>query len=148
MGLLGKFLTTAATKKPTDDVLLVHAMFCMAAADGDVDDREDELIRAYTSTLPEFRDMDARTLQRCIDQSVTIVREHGRDVKSSLQVLGDIQSEVIRRKAFVLAVDIAMSSGDIAAAEEDMIEAMQRVLRIDDALAQQIIEVVAFKYVT
>ena len=34
MGLLGKFLGSPPAKKPTDDVLLLHAIMCMAAADG------------------------------------------------------------------------------------------------------------------
>lgn len=147
MGLLGKYLGAQPAKRPADDVLLVHAMFCMAAADGKIDDDEDEVIRSYTTTLPEFRGMDDRELQRCIDRSVELIREHGRDVKASVRVLADIQSEAVRKKAFVLAVDIAMSSGDIHASEEEMLDELQRVLRIDDDLAQQIIEVIALKYI-
>jgi tellurite resistance protein len=68
-------------------------------------------------------------------------------MKSSLQVLGEIKNDAIRKKAFVLAVDIAMSSGDVDESEEEMLEAMQRILRIDDGLAKNIIEVIALKYV-
>jgi tellurite resistance protein len=63
-------------------------------------------------------------------------------------VLNDIQSDAVRRKAFVLAVDIAMSSGDIDESEEEMLEAMKRILRIDDALADRIIEVISLKYLS
>ncbi len=148
MGLLGKHVRKEPAKKPTDDVLLLHSIFCMAAADGHIDDREDEVIRAYANTLPEFRGMDSEEFQRAIDISVRIANEHDRDMKSSLVVLDDIESDAVRKKAFVLAVDIAMSSGDIDESEEEMLEAMQRVLRIDDALASKIIEVIALKYVS
>jgi hypothetical protein len=53
----------------------------------------------------------------------------------------------VRKKAFVLAVDIAMSSGDVDEKEEEMLEALQRILRIDDDLARRVVEVIALKYV-
>jgi len=148
MGLLSKFMSGAPAKKPTDDVLLLHAIICMAAADGDIEDAEGEMIRNYANTLPEFRDMDGDAWDKCMSAQHKIVHRYNRDMKSSLQALNEIQSDIVRKKAFVLAVDIAMSSGDIDENEEQMLEAMQRILHVDDALAQRIIEVVSMKYVT
>ena len=147
MGLLSKFMGQAPAKKPTDDVLLLHSIFCIAAADGHIDDGEDDVIRAYANTLPEFRDMDGNEFQKAIDASIKIAHKYNRDMKSSLVVLNEIESDAVRKKAYVLAVDIALSSGDIDEGEEEMLEAMQRILRIDDALASKIIEVIALKYV-
>ena len=147
MGLLGKFLGSPPAKKPTDDVLLLHAIMCMAAADGTIEDAEDEMIRNYANTLPEFRDMDGQEFGKCFEASAKIAHKFNRDMKSSLQVLNEIQSDAVRKKAFVLAVDIAMSSGDVDESEEEMLEAMQRILRIDDDLARKCIEVIALKYV-
>jgi len=147
MGLLGKFLGNAPAKKPTDDVLLLHAIMCMAAADGTIEDAEDEMIRNYANTLPEFRDMDGQEFGKCFEASAKIAHKFNRDMKSSLQVLNEIQSDAVRKKAFVLAVDIAMSSGDVDENEEEMLEAMQRILKIDDDLARRCIEVIALKYV-
>jgi tellurite resistance protein len=147
MGLLGKFLGNAPAKAPTDDVLLLHSIMCMAAADGIIEDAEDEMIRNYANTLPEFRDLDGQEFGKCFEQCAKIAHKYNRDMKSSLQVLGEIKNDAIRKKAFVLAVDIAMSSGDVDESEEEMLEAMQRILRIDDSLAKSIIEVIALKYV-
>jgi tellurite resistance protein len=147
MGLLGKFLGTQPAKAPTDDVLLLHAIMCMAAADGMIEDSEDEMIRNYANTLPEFRDMDGQEFGKCFEQCAKIAHKYNRDMKSSLQVLGEIKNDAIRKKAFVLAVDIAMSSGDVDESEEEMLEAMQRILRIEDDLAKRIVEVIALKYV-
>jgi tellurite resistance protein len=146
MGLLGKFLGNAPAKKPTDDVLLLHSIMCMAAADGIIEDAEDEMIRNYANTLPEFRDMDGEEFSKCIQGSQKIAQSYNRDMKSSLQALAEIQSDAVRKKTFVLAVDVAMSSGDIDESEEEMIEAMQRILRIDDALARNAVEVMSLKY--
>jgi thioredoxin-like negative regulator of GroEL len=46
----------------------------------------------------------------------------------------------------VLAADIAMSSGDVDAAEEQLLEAMQRILNVQDDLARKILEVLQIKY--
>lgn len=146
MGLLSKFMGGAPAKKPTDDVLLLHAIICMCAADGVVEDAEHEMIRNYANTLPEFRDMDGEEFSKCIQGSQKIAQSYNRDMKSSLQALAEIQSDAVRKKTFVLAVDVAMSSGDIDESEEEMIEAMQRILRIDDALARNAVEVMSLKY--
>lgn len=146
MGLLSKFMGKEPAKKPTDDVLLLHSIMCMAAADGMIEDAEDEMIRNYANTLPEFRDMDGQEFSKCFEQCIKIAHKYNKDMKSSLQVLNEIQSDAIRKKAFVLAVDIAMSSGDIDESEEEMLEAMQRILRIDDQLAQQAVQIIGLKY--
>lgn len=147
MSLLAKFRGAAPAKTDADDVLLLHALFCIASADGSISDSEDALIRAYTNTLPEFRDMDGAEFNKAMEQSIKIAHKYNRDMKSSLQVLNEIQSDAVRKKAFVLAVDIAMSSGDVDENEEEMLEAMQRILRIDDALAQRAVEIIGLKYV-
>jgi tellurite resistance protein len=146
MGLLSKFRGGEPAKKPTDDVLLLHSIICMCAADGVVEDTEHEMIRNYANTLPEFRDMDGQEFSNCIQSSAKIAQKYNKDMKSSLQVLAEIQSDAVRRKAFVLAVDVAMSSGDIDESEEEMLEAMQRILRIDDELARRAIEIISMKY--
>jgi len=147
MGLLSRFMGTQPAKKPTDDVLLFHSIVCMAAADGAIEDAEDEMIRNYANTLPEFREMDGDEFGKVVDQQRKIIHKFNRDMKSSLQALTEIQSDAVRKKAFVLAVDIAMSSGDVDESEEEMLEAMQRILRIDDDLAKKTVEVIGLKYV-
>jgi len=147
MGLLGRFMGTAPAKKPTDDVLLLHSIICMAAADGTIEDSEHEMIRNYANTLPEFRDMDGAEFDKCIDATKQIAHKYNRDMKSSLQALTEIESDAIRKKAFVLAVDVAMSSGDVDEAEEAMLEAMQRILKIDDDLAKKTVDIIGLKYV-
>jgi tellurite resistance protein len=142
MGLLGKFFGNAPAKKPTDDILLLHAMMLMSSADGFLDTAEVASLEAFINTLPEFKDAD-------FDAQMTAAKKLGSKYKSSkeaVNALAEISSEAVRKKTFVLAADIAMSSGDVDEAEEEMLEAMQRVLNIDDALANKIVEVLAIKY--
>ena len=65
-----------------------------------------------------------------------------------MKALAEIQSEAVRKKLFILAADIAMSSGDVDEVEDQMLETYQRLLNIDDATATKILEVLAIKYAT
>ncbi len=142
MGLLGKMFGGAPAKKATDDVLLLHSMMLMSSADGFLEGSEVATLEGFINTLPEFRDAD-------FDAQMTAARKLAAKYKSSkeaVQALGEISSPAVKMKAFVLAADIAMSSGDIDEAEEELLEAMQRILGVDDAMASKIIEVLALKY--
>jgi tellurite resistance protein len=142
MGLLGKFLGGSPAKKPTDDILLLHAMMLMSTVDGYLEGSEVATLEAFINTLPEFKEAD-------FDAQMAAARKLGSKYKSSKEAVGalsEISSEAVRKKTFVLAADIALSSGDVDEAEEELLEAMQRVLQIDDALASRIVEVLALKY--
>jgi tellurite resistance protein len=142
MGLLGKMFGGAPAKKASDDVLLLHSMMLMSSADGFLEGSEVATLEGFINTLPEFRDAD-------FDAQMTAARKLAAKYKSpkeAVQALGEISSPAVKTKAFVLAADIAMSSGDIDEAEEELLEAMQRVLGIDDALANKVVEVLALKY--
>lgn len=142
MGLFSKILGTQPQKKASDDVLLLHSMMLMACADGVLEGAEAATLEAFINTLPEFRDAD---FDAQMDQAKKIASKFNNS-KDAVRVLAEISSEAVRKKAFVLAADIALASGDIDDREEELLDAMQRVLNIDDALAQKIIEVLAMKY--
>ena len=142
MGLLGKFFGGDTAKKPTDDILLLHAMVMMSTVDGDIEGVELATLEAFINTLPEFRDADTGA-------QLAAARKLSTKYKTSEEAVGalaEISSDAVRKKAFVLAADIALSSGDVDEAEDKLLEAMQRVLGIDDALANKIVEVLALKY--
>ena len=143
MGLLSR-LTGAKPpeKKAADDALLVHGMMLMASADGVFEDTEITTLESFFNTLPEFQERD-------FDQIFTEAKKVAARYKSTqeaVKALGDIQSPAIRRKCFLLAADIAMSSGDVDDTEDQLLEAMQRVLNIDDTTAQKTLEVLSWKY--
>jgi uncharacterized tellurite resistance protein B-like protein len=143
MGLLSR-LTGAVTptKKASDDVLLLHGMLLMAGADGTIEQGEIETVEAYFATLPEFQGKDFGDLY---NEAVKVLRKFP-SVKDSVKALGEITSPVIRKKLYVLAADIAMSSGDVDEQEDELLETMQRLLDVDDALATKVLEVLAVKY--
>lgn len=142
MGLLSRAAGMKPVKAPTDDVLLIHGLLLMAGADGSIEDAEHATIQAFVDCLPEFDDKDIGDL---ISQGEKIIARSG-GLKESVKAIGDISSPAIKRKLYVLAVDLAMSSGDVDEKEDAMLETYQRLLGIDDKFAQECIEVMAIKY--
>ncbi|MBK6695707.1 MAG: tellurite resistance TerB family protein [Myxococcales bacterium] len=142
MGLFSRILGTQPQKKASDDVLLLHSMMLMACADGVLEGAEAATLEAFINTLPEFREAD---FDEQMIQAKKIAAKF-KDSKEAVRALTDISSEAVRKKAFILAADIALASGDIDEREEELLGAMQRVLNIDDALAQKVVEVLALKY--
>jgi tellurite resistance protein len=63
-----------------------------------------------------------------------------------VKALADFSTPTVKRKAFVLAADIAMSSGDVDESEDELLTAMQRILGVDDATADKVLEVLSMKY--
>jgi len=143
MGLLSK-LTSKVTpqKKAGDDVLLLHGLMLMAGADGVIEQREIDTLRQFWSTMPEFQGKD---FDDTLDQANKVVAHYG-NLKESIKALADIESEAVRKKLFVLAADMAMSSGDVDETEDEMLESMQRLLNIDDDTATKCLEVLSIKY--
>ena len=143
MGLLSK-LTGSVTpqKKATDDALLLHGMLLMCGADGAFDESEMPTVEAYFMALPEFEGKDFNSVYQ---EAVKIVRRFP-SLKDSVKSLAELSNQTIKNKCYLLAADIAMASGDVDENEDAMLEAMQRVLHVDDALATKVLEVLALKY--
>jgi tellurite resistance protein len=142
MGLLGKFLGGSPAKKPTDDILLLHAMMLMSSVDGYLEGSEIATLEAFINTLPEFKDADFDAQMAAAKK----LRAKFQTAQDAVKALAEISSDAVKKKTFVLCADIAMSSGDVDEAEEELLEAMQRVLGVDDNLANQIVQVLALKY--
>jgi uncharacterized tellurite resistance protein B-like protein len=144
MGLLSKVSAGSVEvgKKATDDVLLLHGMLLMCSADGVMDPQEMCTLEAFYNTLPEF---DGKEFDDLLAQANKVVARYG-NLKESIKAVAEIQSEAVKRKLFVLAADLAMSSGDVDESEDQMLEAFQRLLGIDDTIATKILEVLTYKY--
>ncbi|HOU93469.1 MAG TPA: tellurite resistance TerB family protein [Polyangiaceae bacterium] len=145
MGLLSRLAGFGQTKAPTDDVLLIHAMFLMAGADGNFDDEEIQVIMAAANSLPEFKATTQQEWQNMVGEAKKIARKY-ENPQAAVAALSQISSAVIKQKAFLMAAEIALSSGDVDEDEDAMLESMQRVLGLDDAMAKTIINVLAIKY--
>jgi len=143
MGLLNKDnAAKAPAKSPTDDVLLLHGMMLMASADGTIECKEIATLESFFNTLPEF---DGKDFDELMLQARKLCARYD-SLQESVKALADIKSPAVRRKLFVLAVDLAMSSGEVEEAEDELLETMVRVLAIDEATVAKVLEVMNIKY--
>jgi uncharacterized tellurite resistance protein B-like protein len=142
MGLLSRLMGSKPTKKAGDDVLLIHGMLLMAGADGSIEASEHATIQAFCDCLPEFKGKDIGDL---ISQGQKLVARAG-GLKESVKAVGDLSTPVLKKKLYVLAVDLAMSSGDVDEKEDALLDSYQRLLDIDDKFANDCIEVMGAKY--
>ncbi len=141
MGLLGKIFGSTP-RKASDDQLLVYGMMLMIGADGDLQQEELATLNGFVITLPDFRGKDLREVFRGAQQAL----KGKKSVEDAVAALAGIESPAVKKKLYVVAADLALSSGDIDEGEEKLLEQMQKVLGIDDALATKVVEVLALKY--
>jgi hypothetical protein len=93
-------------------------------------------------TLSEFRE---RRFGDLVEEARKMLRRFP-SVKDSVAALAGSTTPAMAHKAFVLAADIAMSSGDVDEVEDELLTTMQRLLNIDDRTAQTVIWALAQKY--
>lgn len=143
MGFLSRLVGGVTPQKSaTDDVLLLHGMLLMAGAEGFIDQAEIESVEAYFATLPEFKGKQFGDLYQ---EAVKLLNRYP-NKKESVKALGEIKSPQVKKKLYVIAADLAMSSGDVDEAEDELLDTMMRLLDIDEGFAQKALEVLAVKY--
>ena len=75
VGLLSRLAGLAPAKAPSDDALLIHAMFLMAGADGNFDDEEISVIRGFANSLPEFKNTTEQEFQALIGEATRLAHD-------------------------------------------------------------------------
>ena len=134
--------TTEEPEAAKDAALLLHGMMCIAGADGTFAEAEVRMVEAYFAQLPELRERDFTTL---MDEARMVVSRYESST-ASLAALAELSSGVLKKKLFVVAVDIAMASGAIDPRESAMLTALQAVLEVDDAFRDKTFDVLSVKY--
>jgi tellurite resistance protein len=139
MGLFDKLKKSVL--RTEDEVLLTEAMIAVSFADGDDQWEEGELIKAFLRTLPELKDKDVYEIYEKAEKNVKL---HG--AMSRVKELAKLGTPALKQKAFFLALDVALSSGDIDDGEEAVLAAMQETLGISDDIAQRYADTLQVKY--
>ena len=146
MGLLAetaKQTGMETSKQASDDTLLALVMGCMAFADGAMDRGEVASIEAFACTLPDFAN---GCFAEPWKNSGKIFNKYEGNLKAAVQELKNLSSPALKKKAFIIAVDIALASGDVDKAEDEVLEEIRTTLQIDDVFAKQVTNVLATKY--
>lgn len=130
---------------PSDNALLIHAMFLIAGAAGTFDEEETAVVVAFANSVPEFENTTEQELHAMIGDAQELARRFG-DPQATVAALSQLSTSALKQKAFLLAADIALSSGDVDEAEDAMLESMARALDIDEDTANTIVNVLAIRY--
>ena len=128
-------------KTPLDTILLLHGMMVMSDFRNEA---EAAVLDTFLKTLPEFKLEDIDELKAAVAK----IRNEYPTAKDSIAALAKISSDVVKRKTFILALDIAMASGAIDAFEDELLEELRTTLGIDLTAAENILDVLAVKYAT
>ena len=128
--------------KSSDQVLLFHAMRLAASVDGRINDEELALVHGALAALPDFEKLDADGLQAGSD---ALVKKHG-GVLESAEALTGLKPLVLRRKAYLLAVETAYAATGLLPVERTLLTLLRKLLRLDARTAKQIDTVVSWKF--
>jgi tellurite resistance protein len=134
MGLLRDLTTRtnhgdAREATPLRDVLSV-----MGTIDGKLDESERAAIAGMFRSLPQLRSAPESAAPPKVNRA------------QLLEDLKKISEPRLRRQCFVVAVEVALSSGGANESEDQYIERLRGALDIDEAFARRTIEVLAYKY--
>ncbi|MBX7100795.1 MAG: TerB family tellurite resistance protein [Myxococcaceae bacterium] len=128
--------------KPTDQVLLFHAMRLAASVDGRINDEETALVHGTLAVLPDFEDLDVDALQAGSD---ALVEEFG-GLLESAEALTRLKPMASRRKAYLLALEMAHASAGVLSIERTLLSMLRKLLRLDARVAKQMDTVVGWKF--
>ncbi len=132
------------TGPPSDEQLMVLAMMLIAGADGRFEQDELSSIAGIIDLVPDFKGKDPNEL---IETGVELSNRYESAI-DAVEMLSGLRTEAARKKCYLLAADVALSTRHVHELENTLLEAMQQVLGIDDGLAVRIMEVLAIKYAT
>ncbi len=144
MGLFG----SSKREDPLDRVFNTYEAVCgvllsVVASDGDVADDELDGLVFVVNRHPIFADQSVPDFEKMIEEQFSILAEHGWEVlieKAASHVPSKVSGTV-----FALAVDFVMTGDQSRSDEESLIESLRRMLRIGEAEAKAVIQVMALK---
>ena len=133
MGFVLNTLRPRRSFGPEEETLLWNLIQIMNRVDGVVEPAEMQVAEALSRTVPQLR--SGRS-----DPRPVLSR------KAILDEVAKIGNEPLRRQLYVVAIEAALSSGDVNESEDQYLDHLRRALNIDDAYATKVIEVLGCKY--
>ena len=134
--------TSSASPASDDQVLLFHGLMLIANPDGVVARDGLMALEAFFNTLPEFKGKDFDELLRL---AVKVQARHPA-LKESVKEVAGLKDQASKLKLFVLAVDLAMSTGPLGKSAEELLETLAVTLGVDEETAVKIVTVMNLKY--
>jgi tellurite resistance protein len=134
MGLLRDLTARTNHGDPREAGPLRDILSVMGTIDGKLDDSERAAIAGMFRSLPQLRSAPESPTPPKVNRA------------QLLEELKQIPEARLRRQCFVIAVEVALSSGGANESEDQYVERLRSALDIDEAFARKTIEVLAYKY--
>ena len=118
-------------------------MLLAIAADGYAATEELDLLYSTLSRMRMYRSYPNEVMRRMFDKLSGIVKRNGSDAlfQAAIKVLPHDLYETI----FAVATDLVLADGQVTPEEEAILQSLYKALQLDDALVNQIINVMIIK---
>ncbi len=134
-----------ASKYPslTTKEAFIAIAFAIIAADGIIDNDEQQVLALSMIRMKPFRDMSPEQFKESLHKIYNTLNKNGVDflIEAAKLALTAERCET----AFFFAVDLALSDHVLEESEKAMLSKMQQILNIDAEIARKIIEVAMIK---
>ncbi len=117
--------------------------FAIIAADGHIDNDEQQVLALSMIRMKPFRDMSPEQFKEALHKIYNTLNTNGADFLIEAAKLSLTTER--RETAFFFAVDLALSDHVLEESEKVMLSTMQQILEIDSEMARKIIEVTMIK---
>ncbi len=144
MGLF-KNLVGGSGQFPSNEAeAVLGILISVIAADGDISDDEVESFMYLANRTNTLGPMPPQPFRDNVDTCLRIVRRDG--AATLMGKCAPMVSQEKRKPLFINSCDLLMRDGRVEPEEEQIIEALQAQLSIDDSFAQNAVSFVVTKY--
>jgi tellurite resistance protein len=124
---------------------LVSTMVLMAAAEGEMTDKELGMIGRLVSTLPVFHDFDREAIPE-IGRHVALLLQKARGIDELVNEIKDALDKPLRETAYLLACDVAAADGTAGQEELEVLQSIRDWLELDSLAAAAIEHAAAARF--
>lgn len=147
MGLFDKLFKVNEQKLSklnlSSDEAFIAIIFSAIAVDEEINRDEMKLLGFILSKFKGLASLTPLQFQNLVNRFQKIIKNEG--VGNLVAAAKENLSHDLRATAFANAVDLVLSDGILNEQEKEFLENLQKTISIDDALAEQIINVIVIK---
>ncbi|MBE3016060.1 TerB family tellurite resistance protein [Microbispora sp. NEAU-D428] len=125
-----------------EKTIMVHAMMLMCYIDQKMAPQELATIESYAKALPEFY---GRNFQDYYEAAKRLASRADGSIDCAVGALSDIKSEILRRRTYYCALELAFADG-LVEAEEKLLVTVREALGIPPELADDMRRVIGMKF--
>lgn len=142
MGLFDKVLGGGSDTIDAKDAF-TGVCLCAVAADGEIAPEEIQGMFTALARMKLYEGVNERQFRASIDKWNRSMKEKGFD--ATVDNFAAAVPGELRQTAFVVAADLLLADGHVAAKEKSFLERIQKALGVNDDLALKSVEIISIK---